>query len=124
MPAFTFLLFGVVVYVVWGFAVVDVLLSKRDSVRTLSKLPWVLVVAVIPFFGALAWFLFGRPVRAKRVEEPTPTPNIPAPLGLEDSELWSATTSPSRPALDLRDGFETTAAKERRLAAEAELDEN
>lgn len=124
MPAIAFSFFGLVIYAVWGFAIVDVLLAKRDRVRNFNKLPWVLMVVGIPFFGAVGWLLFGRPEQVDVVEEQTPAPNTPAPLGLEDSELWQATTSPSRPTLDLRDGFETTAAKERRLAAEAELDEN
>ena len=125
MSGLIFTLFGLVIYAVWGFAIADVLFSKRDRVRNISKLAWVMIVVVFPFFGALGWFVFGRPVQDDVEPEATPTPYPPAPLGLEDSELWQATTTPSRPTLDLRDGFETTAARERRLAAlEAELDED
>ena len=124
MPALVFTLFSLVIYAVWGFAIVDALLAKREQVRNFGKLPWILMVVIFPFFGALGWFAFGRPKRDEAVKKPTGATYTPTPLGLEDSEFWQATTSPSRPTLDLRDTFETTAARERRLAQEAELDED
>ena len=50
---------GVVVY-----ALIDVVTSPSDEVRSLPKLVWLLVIVVIPVLGAVAWLVLGRPAPA------------------------------------------------------------
>lgn len=42
------------------YCLLDIALSPRDRVRTLTKLGWVVVV-LLPLLGGVAWLLFGRP---------------------------------------------------------------
>ena len=42
-------------------ALADCALSVRDSVRTLPKAVWVVIVVVLPIVGPLLWFFLGRP---------------------------------------------------------------
>ena len=51
-------------------AVVDVVQSPREAVRTLPKPLWLLVV-LPPYFGPVAWLLAGRPRRG-RTAPPAP----------------------------------------------------
>jgi hypothetical protein len=39
----------------------DVVLSPPPAIRSLSRGRWLLLVALVPFFGAIAWWLSGRP---------------------------------------------------------------
>ena len=77
----------------------------------------------VPILGAIGWVAVGRPVKAssssasKSVQEP-PSTDAPEPRGPEDSESWIVDTTKSVP----NDGFETTAARERRLLAALEAD--
>ena len=48
--------------VVTLYAFIDCLLTPRALARTLPKVVWLLVVVVVPFVGAIAWLLAGRPV--------------------------------------------------------------
>ena len=114
--------FGLALFVLWIWAVLDVIATDKVLVRNLDKMVWLLLVIFVPTVGAVAWLALGRPANAgfspgsTQVRRP-PSTYKPAPLGIEDSDAWSASTKPSAP-----DGFETTAAKERRLAEwEAEL---
>lgn len=116
-------LFGLALFVLWVWAVLDVIATDRSLIRNLDKTMWLILVIIVPSVGAVAWLALGRPVNAGFTPGSTnigtaPSAQKPAPLGIEDSDRWSASTTPSAP-----DGFETTAAKERRLAEwEAKLD--
>lgn len=55
------LLFGVVVFAVWVFTLVDVVGTPNAVVRTLPKPAWVVGVLLFPLLGSLAWFVLGRP---------------------------------------------------------------
>lgn len=122
-------LLGLVFFAVWIFAVLDVIATDEILMRNLPKMAWLFVVVFIPTVGAVAWLALGRPIGAgfqpgttragpnrswqqKRGFEPR------RPRGVEDRDDWGASTNPSAPD----DGFESTAAKERRLREwEAEL---
>lgn len=41
-------------------AVVDCALTTKTRVRGIPKWAWLLIVVVIPFFGAVLWFVLGR----------------------------------------------------------------
>jgi type VI protein secretion system component VasK len=62
------LLFGIVALVLDVFALVDVALIERSRVRAFPKLVWILIILVVPFVGALLWFLVGRDWRRRRGE--------------------------------------------------------
>lgn len=117
-------LFGFLLFALWAWAVVDVIATDNALVRNLDKMMWLMLVVFLPTLGAVAWIGLGRPVNAgfmpgATYTRPTPQDRKPAPRGLEDSDSWRSSTSPSVPVAD---GFETTAAKERRLLEwEAEL---
>lgn len=115
-------LFGLFLFALWIWAVLDVIATDKVLVRNLDKMIWLLLVLFVPTVGAVAWLALGRPANAgfspgsKQIRT-APAAAKPAPRGFEDSDQWRASSTPSTP-----DGFETTAAKERRLAEwEAEL---
>ena len=115
-------LFGVALFILWIWAVLDVIATDRVLIRNLDKTMWLLLVLFVPTVGAVAWVALGRPANAgftpgATYSRPSHLDREPAPRGPEDDTSWSSGTSPSTP-----DGFETTAAKERRLLEwEAEL---
>ena len=43
------------------YALIDALMTPDAQARRLPKLLWLLVIVVIPFAGAVAWLLLGRP---------------------------------------------------------------
>jgi len=117
-------LVGVLLFALWVWAILDVIATDRSLIRNLDKKMWLMLVFVVPSVGGVAWIALGRPVNAgftpgATYTRPTYSEHKPAPRGPEDSDSWRANTKPSAPA---DDGFETTAAKQRRLAEwEAEL---
>lgn len=54
------LIFAVAAFVLDIFALVDLILIDRGRVRAFPKVFWVIVILVVPFVGALLWFLVGR----------------------------------------------------------------
>jgi hypothetical protein len=67
--------YGFVALVLLVFCVVDVVTSPRESVRTLPKPLWLLVV-LPPLLGPAAWFLAGRPRRGA-AGQPKAAPGAP-----------------------------------------------
>lgn len=61
------LLYGIP-FVITLYAFIDCLLTPRDQVRSLPKFLWVILVLVLPFIGAIAWFALGRP-RSNRYDD-------------------------------------------------------
>ena len=55
------LLVPVVVIAFTIYCVLDIVLSPRDRVRTLTKPGWIAPVILLPPVGGIAWLLFGRP---------------------------------------------------------------
>jgi len=121
-------LFGLIVFCVWIYAVLDVIQTDEILVRNLPKMTWVLIVIFLGPVGSVAWLAVGRPIGAgfhagtarsgpnrswqqERGFEPR------RPRGAEDRDDWRASTHPSAP------DAESDAAKERRLMEwEAELE--
>lgn len=60
-----FLLYAVPA-VVTLYAFIDCLLTPGAVARTLPRWVWLLVVVLLPFVGAVAWLLAGRPVAEPR----------------------------------------------------------
>jgi len=61
---FLFLIF-LPLALIWGFALLDIF--RRDDMGGLSKVLWILVIFLVPFFGTLI-YLITRPAGATREE--------------------------------------------------------
>jgi hypothetical protein len=59
-----FLLYAVPL-VVTLYALIDAILTAGALARSLPKWLWLVLIVVVPFFGAVAWLLAGRPAREK-----------------------------------------------------------
>lgn len=57
-------MFGLVLFAVWVWAVIDVISTDRILVRNLEKNIWLLLVLFVPTVGAIAWLVAGGPVNA------------------------------------------------------------
>jgi hypothetical protein len=53
--------FGLVVFGLWVFCLVDVISSGEGEIRNLPKVWWLLIVLLFPFAGSIAWLVAGRP---------------------------------------------------------------
>jgi hypothetical protein len=82
------LLFSLVILAATVYAVIDIAQREDDRIKLLPKVGWLVVVILIPLFGALLWFLLGRvwdrtPFEGRAPREPrprwTPPPAPPAP---------------------------------------------
>jgi phospholipase D-like protein len=58
------LFFGLVVFALWVFSLVDVISSDEGAIRHLPKIGWLLIVLFFPFAGSVAWLAAGRPAGA------------------------------------------------------------
>ncbi|WP_037180499.1 PLD nuclease N-terminal domain-containing protein [Rhodococcoides fascians] len=54
--------FGVLVLLLWVFALIDVVTADEGGVRYLPKMVWLLLVIFVPLAGSLVWLVAGRPV--------------------------------------------------------------
>jgi len=122
---------GIVIFVVWVWAVLDCISTDSILVRNLPKVTWLLIVIFIPTLGAICWLLLGRPEhaglslggqRSRLYEERPrgPRPNRASVAGPEDDPSWRANTTRSSP--DGQGEAESLAVRERLLLErEAEL---
>ena len=69
------LLFLVAALVLDIFAIVDLVLIDRARVRAFPKVFWVIIILVVPFIGALLWFLVGREWGSRGGERRTIAPD-------------------------------------------------
>ncbi len=87
------LLILIVALTTW--AIVESFMADPDRVRGLPKAIWVIIVLLFLPFGALAWFIFGRPrrpalsrTRATRAgnwnDSPTAAPRRAGPIAPDD----------------------------------------
>jgi len=53
---------GVLIFAFWLYCIIEVITSRDDSVRNLSKNLWLLIVFFFPLIGSIAWLAAGRPV--------------------------------------------------------------
>ena len=52
---------GPLLFAFWVFCILDVILSREDEVRNLSKTAWLLLVVFLADIGGVAWLVAGRP---------------------------------------------------------------
>ncbi|MGZ4495548.1 MAG: PLDc N-terminal domain-containing protein [Nocardioides sp.] len=53
--------FGLLVFALWIFCVIDVITTDEHRMRHLPKTAWVLIVLLFVDFGAVVWLVAGRP---------------------------------------------------------------
>jgi len=68
------LLLWAVPIVVTIYALIDILSTPRQQARALPKWLWLLLIVIIPFVGAVAWLLLGRPFASGMGAAPVATP--------------------------------------------------
>jgi hypothetical protein len=47
----------------WLWALLECIVTPGSRCRTLPKVVWVLLIVLLPLFGTIGWFAFGRPRR-------------------------------------------------------------
>lgn len=52
---------GTFLFLLWIWAVLDVIATDNILIRNLPKTTWLLLVLFVPSIGAVAWILLGRP---------------------------------------------------------------
>lgn len=60
------LFFGVLVFALWVYCLVDVIGRGDGEVRHLPKLWWIVLILLFPLVGSIAWLAVGRPQPAGR----------------------------------------------------------
>ena len=58
--------FGVIVFALWVFCVIDVINTPEGATRNLPKVGWLILVLLFPLVGSVAWLAAGRPQSAPR----------------------------------------------------------
>lgn len=53
---------ALVIFALWLYCLVDVIQTRDDSVRNLSKILWLIIVLLFPLVGSILWLVAGRPV--------------------------------------------------------------
>ena len=84
---------GLLLLVVWVWAILDVVVAERHAVRNLPKLLWLVIVLLFQALGAVAWVAFGRPNRESRARQTTDSVAQRRPIGVEDLPQFSAPTT-------------------------------
>ncbi len=46
---------------IWLYGLFDCARNEQESVRTLPKWAWLLIIILFSWIGSIAWFLLGRP---------------------------------------------------------------
>jgi hypothetical protein len=69
------LIFAFAAIVLDIFAVVDLVIIDKSRVRAFPKVFWVIIILVVPFVGALLWFLVGRDWGSRGGERRTLAPD-------------------------------------------------
>ena len=113
-------LFGLLLFVFWLWAILDVVVSDRHAVRNLPKLAWLAIVLLFVALGAAAWVAFGRPNRASRGRQTTDSFAQRRPVGVEDLPQFSTPTSAmsDRRSAELDRQLEEWEAEQRRRRGE------
>ena len=60
------LVFGLLVFALWVFCLLEVIRADDGSIRHLPKLGWLLIVLFFPLAGSIAWLVVGRAPRTPR----------------------------------------------------------
>jgi hypothetical protein len=81
---------GFLLLIFWVWAIFDVISTDSAMCRNLPKMPWLIIVIVLPEIGGIAWLLLGRPERASWRPGSTDYAAPRRPVGFEDSPRYSA----------------------------------
>lgn len=70
-------LFYLAPFVLALYCLVEVIRSRDDEIRYLSKVVWLLLVLFFPLIGSLAWLVAGRPETPRARAHERSVPNFP-----------------------------------------------
>jgi hypothetical protein len=76
--------FFLIVFAFWIWALLDVIATDSEACRNLPKVAWLIVVFLLADIGAVAWILFGRPPKGRRMARSTDFATPRRPVGFED----------------------------------------
>ena len=62
--------FGLVLFALWLFCIIDVITTPEGECRNLPKMVWLLIVILLMDVGSIAWLVAGRTWNSER-------PNLP-----------------------------------------------
>ncbi len=79
-------LLGIVFIGLWLYALIDSITTDRAAIRNLPKVVWIVLILLVFPFGAMGWFVWGRPARPG--ERATVVPRVSAPPPeIDDAEV-------------------------------------
>lgn len=88
---------GGALFLVWVYAILDIIATEPLLARTLPKLTWLFLTVLVPGVGAIAWLALGRPVNAGWYPGDTAVRARPRVVGPEDRPDWVPHTRSSPP---------------------------
>lgn len=86
--------FGLALFALWVFCLIDVIRTDESRCRNLRKTWWVLIVVLLVSVGALSWLIAGRPWTRRATSE------LPDRLGAVPEDEGSGRFSVNRPEDD------------------------
>jgi hypothetical protein len=87
--------FGMVVLMVWLYAMMDVYATDPAVTRRLSKRVWLIVVLLTAGVGAVAWLALGRPLNAGWAPGDSKVRQRTRFVGPEDRDDWNPPQHPA-----------------------------
>jgi hypothetical protein len=84
-------LFGLLLLVLWVWAILDVIATEAELCRNLPKGVWLILVLIIPDIGSIAWVLLGRPEKGSWRPGSTDYSAPRRPIAYEDQPRFSVT---------------------------------
>lgn len=81
-------LFGTALFIVWVYAILDIIATDEMFIRNLPKMAWLFLVVLIPGVGAIAWLALGRPPNAGWAPGDTRTRPPRRFIAPEDRDDW------------------------------------
>lgn len=118
--------FGVLMFGLWLFCIIDVITTPASVVRNLPKLAWIFIVLLLPALGSIGWLLAGRSWNpAARQLARQAAPGEPTRPGRADRAGQRTRSRPTNPDddEDFLAGLKARAEEQRRRAHDARDDE-
>jgi hypothetical protein len=83
-------------FVLFLFALVDIISSDQSRIRHLDKVTWIFIVILVPIVGSIAWFVVGR-------EHATATETVSFGDPRRAEQLGFGSSEPTQQELDALD---------------------
>lgn len=102
--------FGLVMFGLWIFCLIDVITTPGEQCRNLPKLVWLIMVVLLVDIGSVLWLVAGRNWAPRAAADAPGRPQQRRPLNPDDDEEFLA-------------GLRARAEEQRRRAREAQGDD-